>query len=213
MEIPPPPRDDDSFKAFYRHKRSMTIAVATGQGGGRLPDPEQTALTAWAKFYPYWARCEHPLTVLHKCVRSTVIDELRRLGRQPSTVLAGDFGEDSALKHLIRENAAQRSDPEPARLAPGRSWDSWRSWDPPLADALSRLSAKMREAVILDCELNPGERPVSETAQMLGLREPAARGRLTRAYNRLRQLLPDGYLDERKERLRDAGGLEERSAQ
>lgn len=212
MEIPPPPRDADSFRVFYRHMREQMIAVAVGYGGGKLPDPELTAQRAWTKFYPYWASCEFPSTVLYRCLSSTVIDEVRALKRQPATVPTGDFSEDFTLKHLIRDNAARQGSPGSARPAAEKHWDSWSSWDPPLADALARLSDKMRAAVILDCELNPGERQVSEIAQILGLKEPATRRRLTRAYGRLRQLLPDGYLEERRERLRDAGGLEERSA-
>jgi hypothetical protein len=66
--------------------------------------------------------------------------------------------------------------------------------------------------VVLDTELNPGERTVAEIAQILGINRVTAHMRLSRAYARLRQLLPDGYLEERRERLRGTGSLGEGAA-
>jgi len=124
-------------------------------------------------------------------------------------VHAGDFTEGFVQ---LPANS-RRASPVPRRPASaGESWNAWRSWDPPLAAALASLSDKLREVVVLHTELNPGERTVPEIAQILGINRVTAHMRLNRAYARLRQLLPDGYLEERRARLRDAGGLEERSA-
>jgi DNA-directed RNA polymerase specialized sigma24 family protein len=124
-------------------------------------------------------------------------------------VHAGDFRE----RFVRVPNDRGHGSPGPQRPASaGESWNSWKSWDPPLAAALASLSDKLREAVVLDTELNPGERTVAKIAQVLGINRVTAHMRLKRAYAQLRQLLPDGYLEERRERLRNAGGLEERSA-
>jgi DNA-directed RNA polymerase specialized sigma24 family protein len=199
--IPPPPRDDDGFRAFYRCERGQVIALAVGRGGGLLYDPEQTAEKGWQRFYPYWAVCDSPVGLLRTCVLSAVRDELRALGDPPAIVHAGDFSEGFA--HVPAGSGGLPA-PHPQEF--------WKSWDPPLAAALASLSGKLREAVLLDAELNPGERTVAEIAQILGISRVAAHMRLNRAYARLRQLLPDGYLEERRERLRGTGSLEERSA-
>lgn len=194
MRNPPPPRGDDSFKAFYRRQRSSMIALAAGLGGNKLYDPEQAAENGWQRFYPHWEACDNPSAYLRTCIVTAVRDELRALGDLPAIIQAGDLAE------------------ELAQVTPAREQSPWKSWDPPVAQALAKLSDKLREAVALDIELNPGERPVSEIARILGINRVTAHMRLKRAYNQLEQLLPHGYLNERRERLRDAGGLEERSA-
>jgi DNA-directed RNA polymerase specialized sigma24 family protein len=209
VEIPPPPRGDDSFEAFYRHERGRMIALAIALGGGKLYDPEQTALDGWYRFHPHWADCDIPAAYLRRCVSSAVRDELRALGNPPVIVHSGHFTEGFVrLPADSRHGFPVSRRPTEAR----KPWNSWQSWDPPLAAALASLSDKLREVVVLDTELNPGERTVPEIAQILGIARVAAHMRLKRAYARLSQLLPNGYLEERRERLRDAGGLEERSA-
>ena len=203
VEVPPPPRGDDSFRPFYQHERGSMIALAIALGGGRLYDPEQTAQDGWARFYPHWMFCDSPAAYLRTCVTSAVRDELRALGSPPVIVHAGDFTGGFMQLPAGGENGL----PVPRRAAAAR-----QSWDPPLAAALAALSDKLREVVVLDTELNPGERSVIEIAKILAIGRVTAHMRLKRAYSRLRQLLPDGYLEERRERLRDAGGLEERSA-
>lgn len=206
MEIPPTPRGDDSFEVFYRHERGKMIALAIAQGGGLLHDPEQMAQNGWQRFYPKWANCENPGGYLRSCVLSAVRDELRTLGDPPVIMRVADFSEG------LVQVPADRGRGLPAPHRPDAAREFWNSWDPPLAAALASLSGKLREVVLLDTELNPGERTVAEIAQILGINRVAAHMRLKRAYAQLRQLLPDGYLKERRERLRDAGGLEERPA-
>lgn len=205
MEIPPPPRDDDSFREFYQQERGAMIALAIAMSGRRLYDPEQTAQEGWHRFYPHWAACDNPPSYLRRCVSSAVRDELRALGNPPAIVHLGDTSVPVAA-------GPGRVPPGRQPTAAGESWGSWTSWDPPLAAAIAALSHKLREVVVLDTELHPGERPVSEIASILGIGRVAAHMRLKRAYNQLGQLLPDSYLAERRERLRDAEGLEKRSA-
>lgn len=196
-----PYRGDYNFRRFYLEKRSSMIALATALGGNKLHDPEQAAENGWQQFYPHWNNCGNPGAYLRKCVASAVRDELRATAGGPFTVNLGDHGE------LLQAHPAAQPG-----LPGGKSWQAWKSWDPPLAQAVEVLSDKLREAVVLDTELNPGERTVAEIARILGINRVTAHMRLKRAYAQLEQLLPDDYLEERRERLRDAGGLEERSA-
>jgi DNA-directed RNA polymerase specialized sigma24 family protein len=205
VEIPPPPRGDDSFRVFYQHQRGKMIALAIALGGNRLFDPEQTAQNGWQRFYPHWTDCDKPAAYLRTCVSSAVKDELRALGNPPVILHAGDFSEGFV------QVSADRGPGFPA-TRPAVAENPWKSWDPPLAAALASLSDKLRAVVVLDNELAPGERTAAEIAGILRINPVTARMRLKRAYDRLRQLLPDGYLEERSKRLRDAGGLEERSA-
>jgi DNA-directed RNA polymerase specialized sigma24 family protein len=202
VPVPPPPRGDHDFKVFYREKRSSMIALATALGGNKLHDPEHAAETGWQRFYPHWRNCSNPTAYLRKCVTNAVRDELRAAAGTPLIVHLGDHDE---LAQIQLPSARRRTSPE-------RSWKAWKSWDPPLAQAIAELSDKLREAVVLDTELNPGERTVAEIAQILGINRITAHMRLKRAYAQLEQLLLNDYLEERKERLRDVGGLEERSA-
>ena len=77
--------------------------------------------------------------------------------------------------------------------------------DPELTGALASLSDKLRAVVVLDTELNPGERSVAEIAEILQINRVTAHMRLKRAYARLRQILPDSYLEERQARLQQPG--------
>jgi DNA-directed RNA polymerase specialized sigma24 family protein len=180
------------------------IALASAMSGRRLYDPEQTAQEGWHRFYPHWATCDNPPSYLRRCVSSAIRDELRALGSAPVLVHLGDTSVPVTvdLAHIPPGRQA---------VAAGESWSSWTSWDPPLAAAIASLSHKLREVVVLDTELHPGERPVAEIASILGIGRVAAHMRLKRAYDQLGRHLPASYLEERRERLRDAGGLEERS--
>jgi len=209
VEIPPPPRGDDSFRAFYWHERGNMIALATALGGSKLQDPEQTAQDGWCRFYPHWVDCDYPPAYVRTCVTSAVRDELRALGSPPVILHAGDFTE--RLVQLAADGGRGLA-PSRRPAAAAESWSAWQSWDPPLAAALAALSDKLREVVVLDTECHPGERSVIEIAKILGIGRVTAHMRLRRAYARLRELLPEGYLEERRERLQGAGGLEERSA-
>jgi DNA-directed RNA polymerase specialized sigma24 family protein len=211
VEIPPPPRGDDSFREFYRHERGAMIALASAMSGRRLHDPEQTAQDSWQRFYPHWADCDNPASYLRKCVSSVVRDELRALGTPPVIVHADALSDGYVYVPAHADQGHLL--PGPRRpAAGGEARSSWTSWDPPLAAAIASLSDRLREVVVLDTELHPGERPVAEIASILGIGRVAAHMRLKRAYAQLGRHLPEGYLEERRERLRDAGGLEERSA-
>jgi len=169
------------------------IALVSAISGDRLYDPEQTAESGWHRFYTHWKDCDNPGAYLRACVMNVARDELRAMRGAPIIELAsGDFAE-----HL------------PCLSTPLAGFDPW---DRELTDALASLSDKLRAAVVLDTELNPGERSVAEIAEMLQITRLAAHMRLKRAYARLRKTLPDGYLEKRKARLRATGELEERSA-
>jgi DNA-directed RNA polymerase specialized sigma24 family protein len=169
------------------------IALVGAMSGDRIYDPEQTAENGWHRFYPHWKDCDNPWAYLRCCVVNIARDELRAMREAPRIEQA----DDSFAEHL----------PYPAPPLMG-----FDPWDPELTNALASLSDKLRAAAVLDTELNPGERSVAEIAEILQINRVTAHMRLKRAYARLRQILPEGYLEERQARLRATGGLEERSA-
>jgi len=194
MDIPPPPpRSSASFRLFYEYERPKMIALVSAVGGDRIYDPEQTAENGWHRFYPHWKDCDNPGAYLRACVMNVARDELRAMRGAPIIELVSD----GFAEYL------------PCLSAPLAGFDPW---DRELTGALASLSDKLRAAVVLDTELNPGERSVAEIAEMLQITRLAAQMRLRRAYARLRKILADGYLEKRKARLRATGELEERSA-
>jgi DNA-directed RNA polymerase specialized sigma24 family protein len=175
------------------------IALVRALGGDKIYDPEQVAEDGWHRFYPHWADCRNPEGYLRKCVVSAVRDEQRATAEAPWTKCVGvseeRFGAAVPGSQLVR---GQR----PPGPPPGQD-----PFDPELAAALASLSDEHRAVLVLAHELEE-ERPTAEIAQILGISRPAASMRLNRAHARLRRILPDGYLEERHERLRAAWNLE-----
>lgn len=200
MDIPSPPRSDASFRPFYERERPKMIALVGAMSGDKIYDPEQTAENGWHRFYPHWKDCDNPPAYLRRCVVNTICDEMETV-RDAPRMTPIEPGDDSLVKYL------------PCLAPPLMGFDPW---DPELTGALASLSDKLRAVVVLDTELNPGERSVAEIAEILQINRVTAHMRLKRAYARLRQMLPSGYLEERqarlRARLRPPGGLEERSA-
>src|SRR5260370_10691195 len=134
------------------------------------------------------------------CVVSAVRDKQRAIRDAPRVTCVGTSEEDFAAAvpgYLLM------SDQRPSRPPAGQD-----PHDPELAAALASLSDEHREVLALAHELEE-ERPPAEIARLLGISRPAASMRLTRAHARLGRILPDGYLEERHERLRAAWNLEE----
>jgi DNA-directed RNA polymerase specialized sigma24 family protein len=199
MDIPPPPRDDLSFRDFYRTRRTNMMGLVRFQAMGRLSDPESVAQEAWRKFYPHWSDCRNPDAYVRRCIISETNNALRKAASEPH------------LRSLDELPASALVTAGPITQQPVIKLED-SSWDPELAAALTQLSDALRETVLLDSELNPGERSVAEIAAVLRISRVAAHMRLHRAYAELRGLLPDGYLELRKARRRGRTGLEGRSA-
>jgi DNA-directed RNA polymerase specialized sigma24 family protein len=197
------PRSDDEFRLFYGGLRNRMVALVSALAGDMIPDPEQAAENGWHRFYPHWAKCPAPEVYLRKCVVSEVRDQQRAMLKTPQTTAVGISEEDFAAavpgSRLLR-------DQRPAGPPPGREPS-----DPELAAALTSLSDEQRAVLVLAHELEEERRP-AEVAQILGISRPNASMRLLRAHAQLRRILPDGYLEERHERLRAAWNLEERPA-
>jgi DNA-directed RNA polymerase specialized sigma24 family protein len=203
VDVPRPPRDDESFRQFFQAERSSMIGLARAMGTGRIPDPDQAALDGWQKFHKHWPDCNDPGGYLRQCVISAVIDQLREAQQAPTALMSLN---DERVAALVPHQQLRHS-------APAQGGDPW---DPELTRALAALSDKLLAAVLLDNELNPGERPVAEIAQILGIKRVAAHARLKRAYSQLRRTLPVDYPERRRvqRRLRrqGTGGMEEGSA-
>jgi DNA-directed RNA polymerase specialized sigma24 family protein len=174
--IPAPPRDGLSFLVFYRARRGRMIGLVRMLAAGDVTDLEEVAQEGWCRFYRHWEGCAYPDAYLRQCMASAVSDARRKAAAEPRTC-----GLDAASA-------------SPAGGPPARD-DGLEEppWDPELTRALRRLSPKLREFVLLEVELNPGERSVAEIARILGIGRTAAYGRKMRAYRKLRQLLPVGY--------------------
>jgi DNA-directed RNA polymerase specialized sigma24 family protein len=186
MEVPPPPRDEWSFREFYTVRRTRMIGLVRVQAAGRVGDPEMVAEDGWYKFFPHWKDCEYPDAYLRKCMVSAAND---------------------ALRAVSSERRAYGPGQELGSTSPGSSADlDDKPWDPELTGALQRLSPKLREFVLLDTELDLGERSVAEIAKILGISRTAAFNRRQRAYAKLRRLLPADYLELRKARRDGAEG-------
>lgn len=195
MDIPPPPRDEWSFREFYTAHRARMIGLVRLLTAGTVSDPELAAEEGWCKFFPHWKDCEHPRAYVRQCMISAANDALRKAISEPRTYSMDEdptFAAASGSRHL------------PADLDD-------KPWDPGLTSALQRLSPKLREFVLLDAELNLGERSVAEIAEILGIGRTAAYARRKRAYMELRRLLPANYLELRTARRRGRGGVEGRS--
>lgn len=180
MDIPPPPRDEWSFREFYAARRARMIGFVRVQAAGTVSDPELVAEEGWCKFFPHWKDCEYPDAYVRKCMVSAAND---------------------ALGAASAERGAYSQDQETGSASAGHPADlDDKPWDPELTGALQRLSPKLREFVLLDVELNLGERSVAEVAKILGISRTAAFNRRQRAYAKLRRLLPPNYLELRKAR-------------
>ena len=187
MDIPPPPRDEWSFREFYTARRARMIGFVRVQAAGWVSDPELVAEDGWCKFFPHWKDCEYPDAYVRKCMVGATNDALRALRSERPLYSPGW---------------------EPGSASPGLPAElDDKPWDVELTSALQRLSPKLREFVLLDTELNLCERSVGEIAEILGISRTAAFNRKKRAYAQLRRLLPDNYLELREAR-RGRGGME-----
>jgi DNA-directed RNA polymerase specialized sigma24 family protein len=138
------------------------------------------------------------------CVASAARDKQRVMRGAPRVTCVGTSEEDFAAAvpgYLLMSD--QRSSRPPAGQDPH---------DPELAAALASLSDEHRAVLALAHEFEE-ERSSAEIAGLLGISRPAASMRLMRAHTRLGRILPDGYPEERYERLREAWNLEERPSQ
>jgi DNA-directed RNA polymerase specialized sigma24 family protein len=191
MDIPRPPRDEWSFREFYTARRARMIALVRVQAAGKVRDPELVAEDGWWKFFPHWKDCEHPDAYVRQCMISAANDALRAGISEPRPC---DLAREPGFATPAARDLPADPDDKP--------------WDPELAGALQSLSPKLREFVLLDIELNLGERSVAEIAGILGISRTAAFNRKQRAYAKLCRLLPADYLELRKARRRGRGGVE-----
>ena len=177
------------------------LGLVRVQTNGIVDDPELVAEEGWRKFYPHWKDCDKPASYIYLCM-----------------ITAGNDALAAALekaKHLPRIYSLNDPHLPAAALAAaetGRPADDLEDdpWDPQLTAALQQLSPKLRAFVLLDAELNPGERSVAEIAELLGIKRVTAYARKNRAYQQLRALLPADYPELRKKtiRRRSREGLE-----
>ena len=77
-DIPPPPRDEWSFRAFYAARRARMIGFVRVQAAGLVSDPELVAEEGWYKFFPHWKDCEYPDAYVRKCMVSAANEMLNR---------------------------------------------------------------------------------------------------------------------------------------
>lgn len=187
MAAPPPPRDEYSFAEFYRSHRAKMIGYVRVQVAGRVPDPELVAEEGWIRFFPHWEDCEYPGAYLRQCMNSAANEALSRTRSEPPT-LSSD------------EKPGLVGAAEAAACGLAETGPDDKPFDPELTAALQRLSPRLREFVLLDAELNPGERSVAEIAGILGIKRSAAYARKNRARAALRKLLPPDYLEVRAKR-------------
>jgi DNA-directed RNA polymerase specialized sigma24 family protein len=192
---PSPPRDEASFRAFYESRRAAMLGLVRLMVTGKAKDPEQIAIDAWTKFWPHWRDAEYPDAYVRRCIITACHGALAEACVEPPQQSLDTSIELAAPGDAIAVDLVASTDDDP--------------WDPQLADALEQLSPKLREFVLLDIELNPGERSVAETARFLGVSRMAAYARRKRAYTQLLALLPADYPQARlirRRRRRDAGG-------
>lgn len=162
---------------------------------GAMYDPEGVAQEGWCKFYPHWVDCTYPDAYLRQCMASAVSDALRKVSAEPRTC------------SLDAPSGPARAGLEAGPQPHGDDLED-QPWDPELTRALQQLSPRLREFVVLEVELNLGERSVAEIAGILGIGRAAAYGRRKRAHEELRRLLPAGYPELRAARKRGRGGVE-----
>jgi DNA-directed RNA polymerase specialized sigma24 family protein len=189
--IPAPPRDEQAFRVFFQARRERMIGLVRVQVAGVVLDPEGIAQEGWCAFYPHWEDCAYPDAYLRQCMASAVSDALRKAAAEPRT-----YGLDATSGRLAAGPQARDDDPGD------------QPWDPELTRALRQLSPKLREFVILEAELNLGERSVAEIARILGIGRTAAYGRRRRAHKELRRLLPADYPELRAMSKRGRGRVE-----
>jgi hypothetical protein len=98
MDIPPPPRDEWSFREFYTARRARMIGLVRVQAAGWVSDPELVAEDGWCKFFPHWKDCEYPDAYVRVCMVGAANDALRAVrserplyspGREPGSASPG----------------------------------------------------------------------------------------------------------------------------
>jgi RNA polymerase sigma factor (sigma-70 family) len=167
---------------FYAAHRDRTIGLVRVQTKGGVDDPELVAEEGWHKFYPHWKDCDNPASYIYVCMITAGNDALKAARRRPRI-----YSMDDPYLHTTAFAAPEK------RRPPDDLEDD--PWDPQLTAALQQLSPKLREFVLLDTEMNPGERSVAEIAKILGIKRVTAYARKKRAYPKLRALLPEDYLE------------------
>jgi RNA polymerase sigma factor (sigma-70 family) len=191
VDIPPPPRDRQAFDPFYRHRRSTMIGWVKAFTSGKLKDPEAVACEGWRKFYRHWQDCDKPDEYLRTCMISAARDALREAARQPSTCSLDAFadGEPALDKQSQLPAVDLLDDP----------------WHPDLRAAVDRLDDRLREVILLDAELPPGQRSNAEIGEILGIHRSTVGRRKKEAYSQLAAWLPEDYPQRRSERRFRAG--------
>ncbi len=185
-----PAERDDRFirevgplqSAVLRFARSFTSGFADPVAEAQ--DIAQTALQkAYASFHTY-----RPGTNLagwlHRIVRNTAINEVRRRGRRPLETLGLDAFEDGDLARLHRNPQNLTASAEIEALD--------RFGDPDIAHAMQQLSEDRRTVVYLACV---EQMSYQEIADIMGTPIGTVMSRLSRGRQQLRGLLSEVALE------------------
>lgn len=157
------PRGDHEFREFYERLQPRAIAVGRRMVGSTVV-AEDLAAEAFARAYSRWAsvhRHPNPDAWLLRVVGNLCIDHLRRESRRPEMSVDGGRHDPAA------DDATLRID---------------------LADALSRLSGRQQEVVVMRYLIDLTEEDV---AVSLGMSTGSVKTHLHRATTKLREELGD----------------------
>lgn len=188
--IPAPPRDELSFRTFYLTRQKRMIGLVRALTAGAVTDPEGVAQDGWCKFYPHWVDCQYPDAYVRQCMISAANDALEKALSEPR---ASSKNPEPVLAGVESELHRPPADEQPH--------------DPAVTAALQQLSPRLREFVLLECELELGQRSVAEIAELLGIGRSAAYARRKRAHAALLRLLPADHPEHRAARARDRDGV------
>lgn len=156
-------RADDEFRGFYERLQPRAVSVARRMVGSSAA-AEDLAAEAFARAYSRWSKVAshpNPDAWLLRVVGNLSIDHIRREGRQPELRL------DTARHDPAADDAAFRVD---------------------LVDALTRLSGRQQEVVVMRYIVDLTEEDVAST---LGLTTGSVKTHLHRAAAKLRDELGD----------------------